>query len=213
MTLAMRVTLRLGSIPLLIACALPQLALAGGGPLGIDHKLAYDDGGIWTRSNQTALLGLMVAGEFAGGIWEGGETRLGKTYWQAIDSSLVAGLSTQVLKYAFTRARPSQTDNPDLWFQGSGHYSFPSGEVAAVTAIVTPFILEYRSESPAVYALEALPLYDAIARMKVQSHWQTDVLAGFALGTATGYLAHDRESPFVLSYMPHGIFVGLRKRW
>jgi len=25
--------------------------------------------------------------------------------------------------------------------------------------------------------LEALPLYDAIARMKVQAHWQTDVLA------------------------------------
>ena len=82
-----------------------------------------------------------------------------------------------------------------------------------MTAIVTPFILEYRAETPAVYALEVLPLYDAIARMRVQAHWQTDVLAGFALGTATGYYAHQRDSPFVLGYMPHGIFVGLRKSW
>ena len=46
--------------------------------------------------------------------------------------------------------------------------------------------LEYGHDNPAVYALELLPLYDAIARVKVQSHWQTDVLAGFALGAVTG---------------------------
>ena len=205
--------MRLKSILLTIACISPGLAFAGGGPLGIDHRLSYDDSGIWKRSDQTGLLGLMIAGELAGGVWEGGETRLGKTYWQAIDSSLLAGLSAQGLKYAFTRARPSQTDNPNLWNQGSGHYSFPSGEVTAVSAIVTPFVLEYRADTPAVYALEVLPLYDAIARMKVQGHWQTDVLAGFALGTASGYYAHNRNSPFVLSYMPHGIFVGWRKSW
>jgi undecaprenyl-diphosphatase len=103
-------------------------AYARGGLLGIDHRLSYDDSGIWKRSNQTGLLGLMVAGEIAGGLWEGGETRLGKTYWQAIDSSSLAGLSAQALKYAFTRVRPSQTDNPNLWNQGAGHYSSPSGE-------------------------------------------------------------------------------------
>ena len=78
---------------------------------------------------------------------------------------------------------------------------------------MTPFVLEYRADTPAVYALEALPLYDVIARMKVQGHWQTDVLAGFALRTASGYYAHNRTSPFLLSYMPHGIFVGWRKSW
>ena len=31
--------------------------------------------------------------------------------------------------------------------------------------------------------------YAAVARMKLQAHWQTDVLAGFAPGTATGVLA------------------------
>ncbi|MGB8077333.1 MAG: hypothetical protein WCF09_05595, partial [Gallionella sp.] len=63
-------------------------AYAAGGPLGIDHRLGYDDSGIWKRSDQLALLDVMVIGELAGGIWEGGETRLGRTFWQSIDSSV-----------------------------------------------------------------------------------------------------------------------------
>ena len=35
-----------------------------------------------------------------------------------------------------------------------------------VTTAVTPFVLEYGPEYPAVYALELLPLYDGIARVK-----------------------------------------------
>jgi len=198
---------------LIVLLLTTSVVWAGGGPLGIDHRLSYDNSGIWKRSNQTALEDLMIVGEFAGGLWEGGETRLGKTYWQAIDASLLAGISAQGLKYAFTRPRPSQTDDPNSWSQGSGHYSFPSGEVAAISAIVTPFVLEYGTERPSVYALELLPLYDSIARMKLQAHWQTDVLAGFALGTASGYYAHHRDSPFVLSVMPNAVFVGFKKRW
>jgi hypothetical protein len=63
------------------------------------------------------------------------------------------------------------------------------------------------------YALELLPIYDGIARMKVQAHWQTDVLAGFALGGLTGYYAHNRDSPFILSVLPHGFTVGVRKQF
>ena len=188
-------------------------ASAAGGPLGIDHRLSYDDSGIWKRSNQIALLEIMVIGELAGGVWEGGETRLGKTFWQSIDSSVLAGISAQGMKYVFTRARPGQTDNPNLWFQGGSHNSFPSGEVAAVSAIVTPFVLEYRHDYPAVYALELLPVYDGIARMKVWGHWQTDVLAGFALGGLTGYYAHNRDSPFIVGILPHGFTIGLHKQF
>ncbi len=189
-------------------------AFAAGGPLGIDHRLGYDDTGIWKRSDQLALLHIMVIGEFVGGIWEGGETRLGKTFWQSIDSSVLADISAQGLKYVFTRARPGQTDNPSKWFQGSSQYnSFPSGEVAVVSAIVTPFVLEYRHDDPSVYALELLPVYDGIARMKVWGHWQTDVLAGFALGELTGYYAQNRNSPFILGILPHGFTIGLHKEF
>ncbi|HWZ72597.1 MAG TPA: phosphatase PAP2 family protein [Casimicrobiaceae bacterium] len=188
-------------------------AHAGGGPLGIDHVLSYDDSGIWKRSNQQALLYTLIGGEVAGAVWLGGEHRLGKTFWQAIDSSAIGGISSEALKHVFTRSRPDQSSDPNLWFQGKGHYSFPSGEVTAVTAITTPFVFEYAHEYPAVYALLLLPAYDSVARMKVQAHWQTDVLAGVALGAGTGYFAHTRDSPIILGMLPGGFIVGLHKQW
>ena len=129
--------------------------------------------------------------------WESGDSRLGRTFWYSIDSSLLAGVSATVLKNATGRVRPRNANDPDLWFQGNHNQSFPSGEVTAVTSIIMPFVLEYRHDYPAVYALELLPLYDAVARLKSRAHWQTDVIAAFALGTATGILAHNQEQPFV----------------
>jgi hypothetical protein len=186
---------------------------AGGGPLGIDHVLNYDNSGIWKRSNQQALIYTLIGGEIAGAVWLGGEDRLGKTFWQAIDSSALGAVSSEALKHIFTRSRPDQSNNPNLWFQGKGHYSFPSSEVTAVTAITTPFVFEYAHDYPAVYALLLLPAYDSVARMKVQAHWQTDVLAGVALGAATSYFAYTRESPIILGVLPHGFMVGLKKQW
>ena len=102
---------------------------------------------------------------------------------------------------------------PNKWFQGGGHYSFPSGEVTAVTAIVTPFVFEYGRDHPEVYALELLPVYDMIARVKSQAHWQTDVLASVALGSLTGYLAHRRDNPLILGVLPQGFMIGVRARF
>lgn len=190
-----------------------QAVWAAGGPLGIDHRLSYDNSGIWKRSNQTAIEDLTLATIVGGALWDGGDTRLGKTFWQSLDASILGVASSTVLKRVFTRARPSQINDPNKWFQGSSHYSFPSGEVTFMSAAVTPFVLEYHEQYPAVYALELLPAYDAIGRMKQQAHWQTDVLAGFALGTAAGWYAHSRKTPFMLEILPHGFEVGLSKRW
>jgi len=67
--------------------------------------------------------------------------------------------------------------------------------VTHITAIVTPFIEEYGQDHPAIWALAALPLYDGLARMKSQAHWQSDVLAGMALGVGTGlYAGHDKTT-------------------
>jgi membrane-associated phospholipid phosphatase len=188
-------------------------ARAGGGFLGIDHRLNFDNSGIWNRNVQNALIYTLVGAEVVGAVWEGGETRLGRTFWQSIDSSAIGAVSSEAMKHIFTRERPSQGNNPNAWFQGGSHYSFPSGEVTAVTAIITPFVLEYHDDYPAVYALELLPLYGAVARMKSQAHWQTDVLAGFALGTLAGYYAHSRDQPIILNILPGGFMIGIRKRF
>jgi membrane-associated phospholipid phosphatase len=177
-----------------------------------DHKVTFDDSGIWNRNVQKFVEYGSVAAVIGGAVWEGGETRLGRTFWQAIDSEALGAVTSEAMKHIFTRARPTQTDDPNQWFQGSGHYSFPSGEVTLVSAAVSPFVFEYAKDSPWVWTLELLPLYDSVARVKVQAHWQTDVLAGWAIGTAAGYFAHSK-GPFILQVMPHGVAVGIHKQW
>ncbi|MBV8975009.1 MAG: phosphatase PAP2 family protein [Sinobacteraceae bacterium] len=197
---------------------LALLAAAPPARAGIDHMVPYDSSGIWKRSNQEIVEYGLIAASVGGALWEGGESRLGRTFWTSVDSSVAAGLVSQLMKVAFSRVRPRDSGpppgNPNLWFKGNGNESFPSGEVTAVSSIVTPFMLEYGHDHPGVYALALLPVYDSIARVKAQAHWQTDVLAGFALGSGTAWLIHrSPNSPFILQIMPHSIYVGIGKRF
>jgi undecaprenyl-diphosphatase len=188
-------------------------AYAGGGPFGIDHRVPYDDSGIWNRQVQKGVEYTTAATVILGALWEGGDDRLGRTFWQSFDSMAFSVGTAQVMKWTFSRVRPSDSPNPNLWFQGGGNQSFPSGEVSEIAGAVTPFVLEYGQEHPLVYGLEGLVAYDMVARVKVQGHWQSDVLVGAALGTAFGFYAHGRDTPLFLSWMPHGIAIGLHKQF
>jgi undecaprenyl-diphosphatase len=215
----MRVCFKLEAMPvrpallILLLLAPAPACVAGGGPFGIDHEWSYDNSGIWARSKQQALEYGVIAFEVGGALWEGGDDRFGHTLWQSIDASAASGVVALALKYGTSRVRPIDSGgDPNLWFKGHGNESFPSGEVTLVSAVVTPIILEYRHDDPWVYALEVLPIYDGIARMKVQAHWQSDVIAGFALGAGFGWLMHGHEgTPYVLGVLPHGFYIGLKK--
>ena len=87
----------------------------------------------------------------------------------------------------------------------------PSGEAAEAASLVTPYMLEYGPDHPAVYLLSVIPLYVGIGRVKAQAHWQSDVIGGWVVGGLAGWYAHERDQPLVLQVMPHGIFVGLKK--
>ena len=180
---------------------------------GFDHELSLDQSGIWARKYQTGLQDGVIALELVGSLWLGNDNELGHTFWQTIDSSAISGVGAQVLKYAFSRARPYQIDNPNAWFKGSGYQSFPSGEVTLQASFVTPFIVNYGRQDSWVWALEILPVYDAIARLKSQAHWQTDVIAGWALGSGVGYWATTRAVPLSVQILPGGLSVGFSKRF
>lgn len=198
----------MGAVMLGAACD----AVAGG-PFGIDHPVTPTDTGIWARSDTHALEYGVVAVELGGALWLGGESELGKTFWQTIDASVFGQIVAQGAKYAFGRERPSQTSDPNEWFKGAHAQSFPSGEVTLQASFVTPFIVNYAARDPWLWALEVLPAYDAVARVKEGSHWQSDVLAGWALGSAIGYFAAKNQSPFFLNVLPHGFMVGLHAQF
>lgn len=179
----------------------------------LDRRLHYQDNGIWQRKRQLDFEYAVILGEVGGSLWFGGQSRIGKTFWRSMDASFYTAITVQAMKYAFSRARPRQSASPDHWFQGNCCQSFPSGEVSFQASAVTPFIAEYHKQYPWVWALEALPAYDALARMKTHGHWQTDVLAAWAIGTAWGLYAHYEPKPLILSIMPHGILVGIHVKF
>ncbi len=188
--------------------ATAQAQNSSGGPFGIDHRWEKDESGIFARQTQWNVLYAMLGTTVGGALWVGSDSRLGKTYWQGTDAFISALAGAVIVKNVFTRARPRDGNNPDLFFQGGSNESFVSGEVAVTTALVTPWILEYGKEQPLVYALALLPIYDGIARMKSQGHWQSDVLGAAALGVATGYWAHNRSTPLLLQVTGNTTFVG-----
>ncbi len=195
-------------------CGMTTAALAAGGPLGIDHRLNKDDeSGVWARNIQLSVGYALIGTSIGGALIEGTETRLGLTFWRMTEAAALGVATAEVLKRTVTRARPIQENNPDLWFQSGNHRSFPSGETTLATAVVTPIIMEYAHDYPAVYALALIPAYIGVARIKSQAHWQSDVLASFALGATSGYLVSQSAQPLTLRLMGNGVFVGLRYRW
>jgi undecaprenyl-diphosphatase len=188
-------------------------ALAAGGPLGIDHELNHDDRGYWSERDVRTVRNLSALAVVGGALWEGSESRLGRTLWKATDAMVLADLSAEAGKRVFRRARPLHGNGPNDWFGAADHHSFPSTEVAHITAVITPFIVEYGREHPAVWGLAALPVYVGVGRMKAQAHWQTDVLAGAALGAAIGYAMATRETSFSAMVLPHGVAIGLRRQF
>ena len=204
-TFAKRLAQRIGCCAMLVATTCFA---------GIDHRVAVDEHGIWSRSTQNILRYGVWATEIGGAVWLGGDNPLGRTFWETIDASVFSGVTAEVGKRVFGRRRPSQTDDPNDWFNHGGCCrSFPSGEVTLQASFVTPFIVNYAADNPWVWALELLPAYDAIARVKSGAHWQTDVIAGWALGSAFGYWSAKRNSPLFLQVMPHGIAVGLHTQF
>jgi hypothetical protein len=133
--------------------------------------------------------------------------------WPGIHAWLMSAGVAAVGEHVFTRGRPSTGDNPCLAFQGGSNYSFPSGEASIAAALATPDMLEYGGEHPAAYLLALLPLYVGEGWIKNQAHWQTDVLAGWAIGGVSGWYAHGREVPLMIEVLPGGVAVGIRKRF
>ncbi len=195
-------------LTVLAAVVASGTAIAGGGFFGIDHVVTYDNSGIWKRSNQDIVMYGTILTVSVGALALGDQDKLGDTFWRSVDAMVISTAGSEVMKYTFQRERPSQTSNPNEFFKGTNAQSFPSGEVTAISAAVTPFMAAYGDDHPAIYALALLPAYDAVARVKTHGHWQSDVLVGAALGTGVGLWASRRQSPLILSWLPGGFQVG-----
>ncbi|MEP6883320.1 MAG: phosphatase PAP2 family protein [Gammaproteobacteria bacterium] len=187
-----------------VACLL-SLFPGPGRAAGLDHRVTEDTSGLYSLQDAVPVsLALLAAGC---AWWRGTEERLGKTCWEAGESALGSAVAAEAVQFITGRRAPSASADPNQWFRG-GKGSFPSTHVAVTTAAVTPFIYQYIHDEPLVAVLALLPMYEMVARVKAREHWQTDVIAGAALGFAVGAYEAHRDNPLVFSLLPGGAYVG-----
>ncbi|WP_156943159.1 YjbH domain-containing protein [Pseudogulbenkiania sp. MAI-1] len=113
-----------------------------------------------------------------------GDTRLQNTGFISLQSALVAGAGSILLKQAVGRSRPE--DNNGHWSSVSDgtsrqDSSFPSNHAAVTFAALTPFASEY--DAPWLYGVAAAA---SLGRTAGRKHWLSDTVAGGLLGYATG---------------------------
>jgi len=84
------------------------------------------------------------------------------------------------MKFATGRLRPSQwlVKGGDTWFRDGG-FSFPSGHVTLFASIVIPLAVMYPRTRP----LLVFAAFAMCARLAVNAHFLSDVIAGIALTT------------------------------
>lgn len=113
-----------------------------------------------------------------------GEERLQNTGFISLQSALVAGAGSMLVKQAVGRSRPNQaTSQWDSVPSGASRQdsSFPSNHAAVTFAAITPFASEY--DAPWLYGVAAAA---ALGRTAGREHWLSDTAAGGLLGYAVG---------------------------
>ncbi len=109
-----------------------------------------------------------------------------RTALLAVESFLVTGLFTTVIKVGTGRHRPSTGDSSGT-FDGptTDNNSFPSGHTSTVFSIATVIANEYEEVpfiKPLSYGIATLA---GLSRINDEKHWASDVFFGAALGYFT----------------------------
>lgn len=107
--------------------------------------------------------------------------------------SIVSGaLVSTALKFYFERPRPQLVKHLDMVHT----YSFPSGHALMTTlayltlaALVVRFFDDWRVRAYVIFAAVFVAFIVGVSRVYLGVHWPSDVLAGWALGTAWACLS------------------------
>lgn len=123
-----------------------------------------------------------MVGIFGASLIAGNE-RFQDAAFTSLQSWLFAGTLSALFKFAFGRYRPKTGSSPERVDMFSGQSSFPSGHTTAAFAVITPWVLYY--PHVATYGLLVLSASTGIARIALDQHWPTDIIAGATLGLFT----------------------------
>lgn len=114
--------------------------------------------------------------------------------WTMLEAAGLGSVTAYALKYAAGRETPYQTSDPNQWREGGS--SFPSLHATAAFAVGTVLAESGSDDYRWIrrflgYGLGAVTSYE---RLKHNTHWLSDTVAGAALGIASARFALNRNS-------------------
>jgi PAP2 superfamily len=105
---------------------------------------------------------------------------------EAVETSVLTSLADKlVLKNVFGRERPGVSNGETVFRPGSGNDSFPSGHATQAFSIASVVAMRSRGWIVPTLAYTAAT-FVAFDRVNDRAHFPSDVVAGAALGLATG---------------------------
>lgn len=157
---------------------------------------------------QEGGLALLGAAWLAGrGLEKPGLVAFAKDGLEAV--ILSSGVVVPALKQIAGRSRPRDADHPEGFAPFSGELSFPSGEASQAFAIAA-VVAAHTDRKWLRYTAYGLAGLVSLARIELDGHWASDVVAGALVGHAIGrWVARrhaaerpDRESRFHFRLAP-----------
>ncbi len=153
----------------------------------------------------------LTLGVFAVGTLEG-RPELRHVGADMVEAAVLGGIADAAFKKLSGRLRPNQTEKRTAWREGGS--SFPSGHVTTAFAVAQAFV-DHNLEHPVASRCLAygLAVATGFERLKHNAHWLSDVVAGAALGSASGRFVANRvdesEEGLQLSLAPteHGLML------
>ncbi|HZP68122.1 MAG TPA: phosphatase PAP2 family protein [Rudaea sp.] len=108
------------------------------------------------------------------------------TALDGFSASVIASLATSAIKGIVGRARPNTGLGPHHFSPFRGDYSFPSGHATGAFAFASVIAAHYDSPwvDATAYGVASLV---GIARIRLDAHWTSDVIAGGLIGGLIGH--------------------------
>jgi undecaprenyl-diphosphatase len=78
----------------------------------IDHRLDYDGSGVWNPDVCRSIASAATVAQVGAALWQGSESRFGRTLWQGVDAQIIASAMAALGKRVFTRVRPIDGNSP-----------------------------------------------------------------------------------------------------
>ena len=156
---------------------------------GADHVA-----GVVRHFGQPEVYGTITAGLLATGLIAH-KPEIARAGGRLATSLVLAGLTTQVGKYALGRPRPMQSLDADGYTPFSGQVAMPSGHSAMAFALATSLADDIHRPLATV-GLYGMATAVAWSRVNDNKHWLTDVAAGALVGVTSAKLASGRWQIF-----------------